>query len=102
MIEIEYNKGKTTHELSIAGHAAYDDEGKDIVCAAVSAIAWTLAGYLNRHGMEYEVDSGDFYCLTERWVDTDVAFELTMIGLAQIEAKYPQCVEITINAAAGC
>lgn len=102
MIEVEYTKGKTAHELSIAGHADYDSQGKDIVCAGVSAIAYSLMGYLDKHGGEFEADSGEFYCTAERLADTDVAFEVALIGLELIAESYPHHVEVYKTAAPGC
>ena len=37
MIKVEVTK----KDISIAGHAMYDDYGKDIVCAAVSSVITT-------------------------------------------------------------
>lgn len=38
MINIEYD----SRHLTITGHAGYDEPGKDIVCAAVSALWYSL------------------------------------------------------------
>ena len=38
MIKIQRSKWRIT----IEGHAKYAEEGKDIVCAAVSILSWTL------------------------------------------------------------
>lgn len=38
MIQIQHSKKRIT----IKGHARYAEEGKDIVCAAVSILSWTL------------------------------------------------------------
>lgn len=40
MIEITFNPKEM--ELSIGGHASYGEKGKDIVCAAVSILFYTL------------------------------------------------------------
>ncbi|WP_050443788.1 ribosomal-processing cysteine protease Prp [Enterococcus faecalis] len=36
-------------EYTIEGHAQFDEEGKDIVCAAVSSIAIAITNELQRH-----------------------------------------------------
>ena len=41
MIEIKFNP--KIYELTIDGHAGYEEKGKDIVCAAVSILFYTLA-----------------------------------------------------------
>lgn len=38
MIQVQHSNKRIT----IKGHARYAEEGKDIVCAAVSILAWTL------------------------------------------------------------
>lgn len=38
MIQVQRFKNRIT----IKGHAKYSEEGKDIVCAAVSILSWTL------------------------------------------------------------
>jgi uncharacterized protein YsxB (DUF464 family) len=44
MIEIVVfiDKEKNITGLKISGHAGYDEEGEDIVCAGVSALGYTL------------------------------------------------------------
>lgn len=42
MINIEYEKHGNIEELCVTGHADYAPIGKDIVCAAVSSIVYTL------------------------------------------------------------
>ena len=41
MIEITYYSRFNT--VIIKGHAGFAEEGKDIICAGVSALAWTVA-----------------------------------------------------------
>lgn len=42
MINIEFKKHGNIEELNVNGHADYAPIGKDIVCAAVSSIVYTL------------------------------------------------------------
>ena len=46
MIEIIYYPRFNT--VTVKGHAGFAENGKDIVCAAVSAIVWTLAEAVKR------------------------------------------------------
>lgn len=41
MIEVIYYP--RFNAVTVKGHAGFAEEGKDIICAGVSAIAWTLA-----------------------------------------------------------
>jgi len=43
-INVIYSKEKTTIEID--GHAGYSDKGKDIVCAGVSSLYFTLGSRL--------------------------------------------------------
>lgn len=50
--------------LTMKGHAGYAEEGKDIVCAAVSILFYTLAEALEKSGalatpLEKSVDEGE-------------------------------------------
>lgn len=46
MINITFNPQSL--ELEVTGHAGADENGKDIVCSAVSMLFYTLADSLNR------------------------------------------------------
>lgn len=104
MIQVTYTFSETLHDLVIKGHAEYNN-GNDIVCAGVSAITYTLAGYLlNKRdagaSVELESGQGSLQCL--RTPHTDIAIEMAMIGFCQIANTYPNNVSIHINAAPGC
>jgi hypothetical protein len=47
----------TLKGFKIIGHADYGEHGKDIVCAAVSMLAYTTVNSLDRYN--YEVDFSD-------------------------------------------
>ena len=83
--------------LRITGHAQYS-AGNDIVCAGVSAIAYAFLGYLQNFPL-YEAKESP--CANEqglfvRIYTTDpgilAAYEMAVIGLMQIAAKYPDNV----------
>lgn len=44
MIRIVYDRGE--HSVRIRGHAGSGEAGHDLVCAAVSILAYTLASYI--------------------------------------------------------
>ena len=106
MIQIAYYSGEGTHKLIVKGHAGYSDHGNDIVCAGVSAITFTLLGFLENHWDDIEsisaqVNSGDVCVRCEGNEKVAQAFEMTMIGLKQIAMKYPKHVTIDIDPAVG-
>ena len=86
--------------MKIEGHAGFGGEGKDIVCAAVSGIFYSLCGYLSnfcsdgtrleRVGLGY----ADVSCRE----DGEEAMKLACIGIWQISLTYPGHVEVENNA----
>ena len=73
-VNVKYNNNKV-YELVIKGHAGYDVHGKDIVCAAVSAMAITTVNNIIAldDSIDYEENSGLLIIRVKR--DTEVASE---------------------------
>lgn len=106
MIRAKYRTDGKAHSLLILGHAGYASKGNDIVCAGVSAVVYSLLGYLENHGEDLEyintsIESGETQISCEGGEKTAAVFELTAIGLAQISQKYPDHVAIDITGFAG-
>lgn len=104
MIKVYYSRyGENGHELQIRGHANYN-AGADIVCAGVSAIAYTLLGYLENHQEEIDeiegpaASAGDLYVACTGGETIANGFEMAAIGLAQMAQKYPDNISIHISA----
>ena len=55
-VNLIYNK-EVFKGFEITGHADYDEHGKDIVCAAVSMLAYTTVNSLDSY--DYEVEFSD-------------------------------------------
>lgn len=99
MIRIRYGTDDKTHSLAVVGHAGYNDQGKDIVCAGVSAIIYALLGWLenNRDKVSFirtGVESGEVLVALEGGQEAKTVFEVATIGLEQIAAKYPDHVAV--------
>ena len=59
-IKIERNDNDEIISFSLDGHAGYDVEGKDIVCAAVSAVTnMTLIGLNEKLRLNLKVEKSD-------------------------------------------
>ena len=77
--------------LKISGHATYKENGQLIVCAAVSAIFYSLLGYLKNaypgslliHSLE--PGNADIECAG---CDAEI-FRMACIGMLQISESYP-------------
>ena len=106
MTRIDYWKdGATgTHYLSVIGHANWAGAGNDIVCAALSAVSYTLLGFLlnaeaDTEELSQETESGRVVILCKGNQRIDTAFEMALIGYLQIEKQYPH--HVCVNAATG-
>ena len=97
MIRVNYSRTGDNHKLSVRGHAGYDDSGKDIVCAGVSAISCALLGVLNHAGCdisESRTDSGE---MTVKCKGGSMAFDMAMVGYLQIAKQYPAHITVCVE-----
>lgn len=107
MTRVWYDEKGDTLRLFISGHAGFNSNGGDIVCAAASALGFALLGFLEQRDNGGEIDcdwlveSGRLDITATRNAETDIAFEMTMIGLCQLERKYPDNVRVTIGSPQG-
>ncbi len=95
--EISY-KGKGFESLLVKGHANTGDYGKDLVCAAVSAVTVGAMNALENpdEDFEIEIESGRVSCVAKAGIsehDEDV-IETLIIQLKTIEASYPNAIDI--------
>lgn len=81
--------------ITAQGHAT----GNEKVCAGVSAILYSLAGWIvnNEQALVYhtqKLKSGD--AALEWWggIEAKTAFDMAVIGMLQIEKKYPENIEV--------
>lgn len=107
MIRVYYTRGEGEHELTVNGHAGYAEYGKDIVCAGVSALVYALWGWLECNQDEVDdvadviLEDGQV-CITCTGNDkVNTAFQMAMIGLAQIAGAHPDYVDIEYSGPAG-
>lgn len=102
MTEVFYSRTEDGHELMISGHAGYDSGGRDIVCSAVSAVAYALLGFLENEAngtsdCDYMTESGLLGVTAAASERVNTAFEMALIGLMQIEMQYPDYVRVSIS-----
>ena len=87
--------------LWVKGHANYAENGKDIVCSAVSCLCISLANTLLATGVEKKcvrMEEGSFYMsatIVENRVYAEGAFDLAVNGLQMIAEQYPSNVVFT-------
>lgn len=88
------------YKVQMDGHA----DGDPIVCSAISGIAYALLGYLmnaTEDGLaipyKRDISSGHVDIVYEIDEDISPVFHMFMIGLMQIEKKYPDLIHCEIN-----
>jgi len=101
-IEIKRSSNGLIKGFRIQGHAGYSSKGKDIVCAAVSAIAYTAVGaldemagiknYTEKDGfMEFGITSE----ISGKLLETaNIIMNVAAVGFKQIEYSYGKYVRI--------
>lgn len=101
MIRVRHRFGGNLHSLVVVGHADHSEHGNDIVCAGTSAIVYSLLGWLENHKHELPFlirheRSGEALIFCRGGGEADTAFQMAVIGLAQIAQKYPDHVAVEI------
>jgi uncharacterized protein YsxB (DUF464 family) len=95
-ITLKHDENRTITGFRISGHSGYSEEGSDIVCSAVSALAQTallgLMEYLPGQ-VEYQMDDG--FLSVQVLKDSpqgQVILKTMVLGFRQIVQQYGQYV----------
>ncbi len=107
MIKVDVTKAdKHYYKLKLSGHAYSDEPGRDLVCAAVSTLAQTVANAIEQIGkvpeksLGLKIKEGYLSLSIEqayRSETTDVIFETFIVGIEGIEGTYPEYVRLRIE-----
>ena len=100
MIKIQINKTNDKYcSLVVSGHSNYDEHGKDIVCAGVSAIVvggLNALGIENKKSISYRVDDG-YVNLDVLDIENDniqLIMSVIVVQLRTIEESYKKYIKI--------
>lgn len=101
MVRAKYTVEENTHTLVVLGHANYDEYGKDIVCAGISALVQALIGWIEENYyratcISVDPKEGEVIISCEGGEGISSAFRMASIGLEQIADSYPDYVQIDI------
>lgn len=87
--------------LKVSGHANFDEEGKDIVCAAVSVLTLNLANSIEHFcDDDFSVDSSDGFfhlILQDRSEKSGVLLDSCILGLMDIGEEYGDFIKINLQ-----
>ena len=99
MIHLKKIYKLNTIEVDIKGHAGYEEQGKDIVCAADSALAQGILCYLGKMGMVEgkKVESGHLHMTLKRREAAMQMTDMLCMACQEIEQSYPGSVEVDIG-----
>ena len=96
-VKIERNENDEIISFSLDGHAGYDVEGKDIVCAAVSAVTnMTLIGLNEKLRLKLKVEKSDGGYIKVS-LPADVSGDEMMIAQFLLESMVTEYLDIESN-----
>ncbi|NLD46342.1 MAG: ribosomal-processing cysteine protease Prp [Clostridiaceae bacterium] len=101
-ISIIRNDEGFIREFTVKGHAGYAEEGSDIICSAVSVLAYTAAGALKEMaGIDgYTEKHGFMKCTVPADISgpekekAEIILETIVLGFKQIEHSYKKFVSV--------
>ena len=84
--------------FSVKGHAGFADEGKDIVCAAVSSAAYMAANTVTEIlGVNASAETEDGY-MNFSFTGSEEAARIVRgleLHLRELQSQYPGCIKIS-------
>lgn len=105
MIEVVYHK--QYHRVTVEGHAYSAEPGHDLVCAAASALAYTLAanvanladcGHVRIDSMELNSGKAEISCkpVTRHKSTVGLVYQAVCVGFEILAKDYPQYIRYKI------
>lgn len=106
MIEVTYYREH--NRLTVTGHARSDEYGKDLICAAVSALALTMAanvgnmaskGYVNEPVTKLEEGNAEISCKARTRYRDSVrqVFMSVCVGFEILADQWPQYISYSVR-----
>lgn len=96
MIKAVYIKGRDVVGLSVKGHSGYAESGKDIVCAAVSALVESMRLYLQECPYCSVREDGEAILMAAT-IAYEPAFDMVHVGLEALSEQYPDNIKIIVQ-----
>jgi len=108
MIEVSFNREHETISLKLSGHAGSGFKGHDIVCAAASILAYTIAQIVDAAYVKNDLRERPIVHMKEGSVlirakpkkekckEMEHAFLVVQTGYELLMHNYPDCVHVNL------
>ena len=95
MTTVTYFDKDNEISIDISGHAGYDVEGSDVVCAAISMLGQTLLAYLETDNDEFKflLKEGRIWAYA-KGANVRTALNVIMAGFYLLARDYPDYVTV--------
>ncbi len=101
MIKARIKQDKDYYAMTLDGHAGYNNEGKDIVCAAVSTVFYSLVLMLsNCEGADVtysDVPGNSNVVCKGTSEEIMAAYKMARLTLLHLAKQYPQNIKIIVE-----
>lgn len=96
-VDLLINKKDEIVGFEIKGHAEYDEYGKDLVCSAVTILAYSCVNSLDKYSDDVKFSDDDIIMsvsIGKVSRDTDVIFEYFKTGIETLLGNYSSYIKL--------
>ena len=96
-VDLLINKNDEIVGFEIKGHAEYDEYGKDLVCSAVTILAYSCVNSLDKYSDDVKFSDDDIIMsvsIEKVSRDTDVIFEYFKTGIETLLGNYSSYIKL--------
>ena len=96
-IDLLINKEDDIVGFEIKGHAEYDEYGEDLVCSAVTILAYSCVNSLDKYAENVKFSDDDItmsISIDKTTRDTEVIFDYFKIGIETLLGNYSSYVKL--------
>ena len=96
-VDLLINREDEIVGFEIKGHAEYDEYGKDLVCSAVTILAYSCVNSLDKYSEDVKFSDDDItmsVSIYKTTRDTNVIFDYFKIGIETLLGNYSSYVKL--------
>lgn len=94
MTSITFRNTPDKYRIAIGGHAGWDVAGKDIVCAAISVLIYTLLNAIQDFTYSFDKSSANVMVTADKNEHNRHAIDTVMVGLWEVSRQFPDNLTI--------